>query len=117
MNKNNEDKPKIHKLTIALGIVGIFVIIASTIRWFFLFPDYSQFAIAVGVGVAFVGFAYIYETIKVIDKRIEDFDHALDALNIYYRNEVEKLWAEINIINNKIEEKDIQMKGGLKKDE
>ena len=110
-----ENKSKIHKLTIAMGIVGIFIIIASTVRWFFLFPDYSQFAIAVGVGVCVLGFTYIHETIKNIDEQIEEFDKALDALNIYYHDEIEKLRKAVKIINNKIDVKETQMKGGLKK--
>ena len=89
------DRQKLHKLSIALGIVGIFIIIASTIRWFFLYPDYSQFAIAIGIGVGTLGFAYIHATIKKIDEKISEeiseFDKALDALNIYYHDEIEKL--------------------------
>ena len=100
------DKMKIHKLSITFGIAGIFIIIASTIRWFFLYPDYSQFVLAGGIGVVCIGFAYIHETIKGIDKQIEKFndnekeqelkfDKALDALNIYYHNEIDKLKKEV----------------------
>ena len=96
-------KHKIHKLTIAIGIIGIFVIIASTIRWFFLFPDYSQFIIAVGIGVVFIGFAYIYETLKRMDEQFIEFDKALDAFNIFFRDEIDKL-----------KEKDKELKGGKK---
>ncbi len=84
-------KQKLHKLSIAIGLVGIFIIIASTIRWFFLFPDYSQFAIAIGVGIGTLGFAYIHEAIKKIDEQIHEFDTALDAMNIFYHDEIEKL--------------------------
>jgi len=99
-------KQRIHKLTIVIGIIGIITIITSTIRWLFLFPDRSQFAIAVGIGVVFLGFAYIYETIKRIDielvkireenaKQKAEFDTAMDALNIYYREEIDKLKEKI----------------------
>jgi len=104
---NNTDiKQKIHKLTGAIGIIGIFVVIVSTVQWLFLFPDKSQFAIAFGIGVVFIGFAYVYETIKRIDvdlikireenaeQKIE-FDTALDALNIFYREEIDKLKEKI----------------------
>ena len=86
---------KIHKWSIVLGIVGIFIIIASTIRWFFLYPDYSQFVLAVSIGIVFLGFAYIHETIKGLDNQDKEFDKALDALNIYYRDEIDKLKEEI----------------------
>ena len=92
------DKPKIHKITIGIGIVGVFIIIASTVRWFFLFPDYSQLIIALGIGVVFLGFAYIHETIKRIDEQIVEFDTALDALNIYYREEIDKLKKKVGLI-------------------
>lgn len=88
-------KQKIYKLSIALGIVGIFTIIASTIRWFFLYPDYSQFAIAIGIGIGAIGFAYIHETIKKIDEQIHEFDKALDTMNIYYHDEIDKLKAKM----------------------
>ena len=99
-------KQRIHKLTIVIGIIGILTIIISTIRWLFLFPDKSQFAIAVGIGAVFIGFAYIYETIKRIDleiikvrkenaKQKTEFDTALDALNIFYREEIDKLKEKI----------------------
>ena len=84
-------KQKIHKLSIAIGIVGIFIIIASTIRWFFLYPDYSQFAIAIGIGIGTLGFAYIHTTIKRIDEQIIEFDKALNGFNNFYWNEIEKL--------------------------
>ena len=89
-------KQKIHKLSIALGIVGIFIITASTIRWFFLFPDMSQFILAVGIGVVVVGFGYIHETIKRIDGKIGEFDTALDASIICYRDEIDKLNKRID---------------------
>lgn len=85
------DKQKLHKLSIAIGIVGIFIVVASTIRWFFLYPDYSQFAIALGVGIGAIGFAYIHEMMKRIDEQIIEFDNALDALNKYYMEEIDKL--------------------------
>lgn len=86
-----KDKQKLHKLSIAISIVGIFIIVSSTIRWFFLYPDYSQFVIALGVGIGAIGFAYIHETIKKIDEQIKEFEKALDGLNIYYHDEIDKL--------------------------
>jgi len=101
-----EDKTKMNKWSIVIGLIGLTIIIASTIRWFFLYPDYSQLTIAVGVGVVFVGFAYIHETIKKIDEQIEkfnyredeqkaEFDKALNLLDNYYYDKIEKIEAKI----------------------
>ncbi len=100
------NKTKIYKWSLVIGLIGIVIIIASVIRWFFLYPDYSQLTIAVGVGVIFYGFAYVYNVLKVMDKQMgkfEDneeeqdlkFDKALDALNIYYHDKIEKIEAKI----------------------
>ncbi len=89
-------KQKIPKLSIALGIVAIFIIIVSTVQWLFLYPDMSQFALAVSIAVVVFGFAYIYKTMKAIDKHIGEFDVALDGMNNSY-------WDEIDKINKKID--------------
>lgn len=91
-------KQKLHKLSIAIGIVGIFIIISSTIRWFFLFPDYSQFVIALGIGIGAIGFAYIHEMMKRIDEQIIEFDHALNGFDNYYWNEIDKLKKKVGLI-------------------
>ncbi len=87
-------KHKINKWSILLGVVGIAIIIASTIQWFFLFQDYSQLAIAGGIGVVCLGFAYIYDIMKRYDEQVAEFHGALDAINIYFRDEIEKLKRE-----------------------
>ena len=89
-------KRKIPKLSIALGIVAIFIIVVSTVQWLFLYPDMSQFILAVSIGVVVIGFAYIYKTIKGIDEHIGEFDKAIDASIIYYRDEIDKLRKEID---------------------
>ena len=78
-----------------MGVVGITIIVASIIQWFFLFQDYSQLAIVGVIGVVFIGFAYIYDTMKRFDEQIDEFDKALDAFNIFFRDEIEKLKKEL----------------------
>ncbi len=84
-------KQKIPKLSIALGITAIFIIVVSTIQWLFLFPDRSQLVIAVSIGIVVLGFAYIYRTIKGIDENMKDFNTGMDAMNICFRDEIDKL--------------------------
>lgn len=71
---------KTHKLTILTAGVGIFIIISSTIRWFFLYPDMSQFVLAVSIGSIILGFAYIYQWMKEVDKFHSEMDKRMDSL-------------------------------------
>lgn len=61
-----------NKLTYLIASCGIFALIVSWVQWFFRFPDPSQLVLGSGVGVCFLGFAYIHWLEKIRDKEIEE---------------------------------------------
>ncbi len=69
---------KLHKISILGSLTGLVIIVCSVIRWFFMWPDYSQMSIGVSIGLIICGFAYIYnwmrEKDEVIRKQNEHFD-------------------------------------------
>ena len=71
---------KYHNLTFFGFALGLFVIIISTIRWFFLMPDYSNFVFGVGIGVVICGGSYLYNWIRDVDKRFMDANNRIDAM-------------------------------------
>ena len=82
---------KLKTLTIAMGLAGMLIIIASLGRWFFIFYDPSQAILGTSIGIILLGFAYIYERLcKNAEDRL-DLHTGLDALNIWVRDKFEKL--------------------------
>ena len=53
-------KLKLNTLTIALGSIGVLMILFS-LGWHIRFPDWSQTFIVVCLGIIFLGFAYMCE--------------------------------------------------------
>jgi hypothetical protein len=70
---------EINKWSIALGILGVFTSISSTIRWFFMYPDTSQFVIGFVIGIILCIGAYLYEWMRLKDKKIEEIEMRLDT--------------------------------------
>ena len=50
--------------TIALGSAGIMMMVASIIRWSFVYFDLSQLVQATLIGFMFVSFAFAYEKLQ-----------------------------------------------------
>lgn len=71
---------EINKWSITLGVLGFFTSVCSTIRWFFMYPDTSQFVIGVVIGIIMIGAAYIYDWMKLKDKKVEQLEARLDSL-------------------------------------
>ncbi len=71
---------KLPKVSIAVSVVGLFVIISSTIRWFFLHPDFSQLIIFDSIGCLIIILAYIYLWMKDVDERIDTVRTQADAI-------------------------------------
>lgn len=67
----------------ASGIGGILFTILAGIRWAFEFPDPSQAVFGAAIGIAWAimsfGFAYIYETIRVIREKQRSQDERWDS--------------------------------------
>ena len=81
---------KITNLSKLVGGLGISVIVVSVIQWFFRFPDTSQLALGCGIGITFIGFAYIHSWMKEIGKEIEELNNGLDAFRVWAVEELEK---------------------------
>jgi len=74
-------------LTIFGFSLGIFIIIVSTIRWYFLWYDPSQALIGAFIGLMILGGAWLhYLIMKLYDK--EEFrDKQINAINKFYMKE------------------------------
>lgn len=77
----------ISKISLVIGSIGAFIIGISTIRWFFLYPDMSQFVIGGGIGVIFLGFGYIHLWMRAADERFVAYDKRLDAIQQWFIKE------------------------------
>jgi len=71
---------KQHKLTIAGYSAGVFIVIASTIRWFFLWYDPSQLVLALGIGCVVLGGSYVYQRLAEVSEQINGFQERLDNI-------------------------------------
>ena len=87
----------INKLSLSIGMSSIIWIIFSGIRWFLLYPDYSQAIISVGVGIILVGFAYLYNEKKINEENIKDLNSGIDTFNIWVRDKFVSLRKELNL--------------------
>jgi hypothetical protein len=81
---------KIHNIPKAVGIFAIGIIIVSTIQWMFLYPDYSQFILGVGLGLGVLYCCYDYNYHKNLDEKMEYNNKRVDNLSkFYYKEELE----------------------------
>ena len=71
---------KLHKLTIAGYTAGIFLIIASTVRWFWIWTDYSQLALSLGISAVVLGGSYVYQRLSELNEKVNDFEKRLDNI-------------------------------------
>ena len=82
------------KLSMVLGAFGCSVILVATIQWFFRFPDTSQFLLGNSIGVIFLVFAYLHLWMRNVDEDIKDTNKGLDNLNMWFREELNKIKGE-----------------------
>ena len=82
---------KVSKLSILIGLCGLFVLAISTVRWFFLYPDFSQFGLGVSIGLGIILTGYIYDWMKKQDQWRKEMEHSFDGLNNYLHTEIDKL--------------------------
>lgn len=74
-------------VTIIGFILGAFLIVISTIRWFFLFYDLSQFFMGVLIGSCILGGAWLHlKFTEVIDEQ-DKINKRLDAFSKFYAKE------------------------------
>jgi len=68
-----------NKLSILGYIAGAFIILSSTVRWFFLWYDPSQVILGVGIGLIICIFAYLYGWMNNTDAKIEETNKRVDS--------------------------------------
>ena len=56
----------------ALGIIGIFIILASTIRWYFIYYDLSQAITGIVLGGIILFVAWIYNWVKQAEVKMDE---------------------------------------------
>lgn len=78
-------------LTIVGYFVGLVVIISSIARWFVIYNDISQALFGVSIGVLILCGTYVYQRLSDLTEDIKEVNKGLDGLNIWARNEFEKL--------------------------
>jgi len=81
---------KITNLSKLIGMIGLIVIVVSIVQWFFLYPDTSQLALGCGIGITFVGFAYIHTWMRKTADDIRDLNEGMDAFRVWAVDELEK---------------------------
>ena len=64
---------KIHKLSLLGGLFGL-AVIASALRWTFMFYDQSQMIFGVSIGAIICIFSYIYNWMREIDESRETLE-------------------------------------------
>lgn len=87
---------KTTKLSMVSGTFGCSVILVSTIQWFFLHPDLSQFLLGSSIGFIFLVFAYLHSWMRNVDEDIKDTNKGLDNLNMWFRDELNKINIQLN---------------------
>lgn len=85
---------KITNLSKFIGMIGLIVLVVSIVQWFFRFPDTSQLALGCGIGIIFIGFAYIHTWMRKTADEIRDLNEGLDAARTWTVDEIEKLKKE-----------------------
>lgn len=70
----------LHRVTWVGIIFATFIVVISTVRWFFIYPDMSQFLLGVLIGAGIFAYTYVYEWMKITEKHIINLTKRLDSL-------------------------------------
>ena len=68
-------------------LVGIIIIIASVMRWYVLYLDYSTLILYVGVGCIIMAGSLIYGWIRRLESEVEEMNKKIDGLNKWITKE------------------------------
>lgn len=71
---------KPHKISIAAAFGGISWIGISTARWFFIYPDMSQWLLSMLIGAIIIAFAYIYNWMRTIHDDLQKTTLRVDSM-------------------------------------
>jgi len=76
-----------------IGVLGVFWAILAGVRWMWIYPDTSQaiMGVLIGVGITImaVGFAYTYEKLDYIQKKIRYDSERFDSLLVEWNGQKE----------------------------
>ena len=86
---------KLSLIGIVLFIGGLIITGISITQWFFRFPDPSQLALGIGIGICFMSFGYLHSWMRSKDEKFEEIESAIDAVRICQVDEVEKINARM----------------------
>jgi len=70
----------LHRITWVGILFATFIVIISTVRWFFLYPDMSQFILGVLIGTGIFAYTYVYEWMKITENHVTNLTKRLDSL-------------------------------------
>ena len=73
------EKIEVNKKTILSFGIGIFIIIVATIRWLFIFTDYSQFILSLFIGLIFMYVGYDLEWKTMSQKKLIHLERRFDS--------------------------------------
>lgn len=74
-------------LTIFGFITGTFIIVVSTIRWYFLWYDPSQAFMGAFIGLIILAGSWLHYLIMKIYEKLELVDKQINAINKFYMKE------------------------------
>lgn len=73
-----------HKISILGYFIGLLILVASVIRWYFIWYDISQAMLGVGIGILVMILAYIYNWMKETEIAIGKINKRVDAVVMWW---------------------------------
>ena len=73
-----------NKLSKTGYMIGFTVIVMSIYRWWFVYYDPSQVAIACSIGIIIYGFSYMYSWTRMINDKLLTTNKRLDAFTTWW---------------------------------
>ena len=91
----------IHRLSILGYGIGVVILIASIIRWFFIWYDVSQAILGAGIGVLVLILSYIYGWMRNIDSILSKYESRMDSIVMWWtKQEKEEVHNKARGIEN-----------------
>jgi len=72
-----------NKISIIGYVTGIIAIILAIQRYWFVYDDPFKMILGIGIGVGILGVSYLYNWMKIIDKKFLDVDEQILTLNAW----------------------------------
>ena len=71
-------------LTIAGFVLGFFIVVVSTVRWYIMFNDSSKAFMGVCIGLIILGGSWLHKIIGDVMERQEVIDKQMNVINKFY---------------------------------